>query len=106
MTPWLGVNYKITYSSDRTKETLYSLGINLMTGNVIDGFQESLSEIGFGCYRFRKTLITYRILSSRIRALERLDAIIENRIQQDDHTWAEEAKLRWEKDQGGIGIFL
>ena len=32
LTPWLGVNYKISYYSDQTKEILYSLGINLMTG--------------------------------------------------------------------------
>ena len=36
LTPWLGVNYKISYYSDQTKETLYSLGINLMTGDVIE----------------------------------------------------------------------
>ena len=36
LTPWLGVNYKISYYSDQTKEILYSLGINLMTGEVIE----------------------------------------------------------------------
>ena len=34
-----------------------------------------------------------------IRALERLDLVVDNLIQQDDHTWAEEAKIRWGKDQ-------
>ena len=45
LTPWLGVNYKISYYSDQTKEMLYSLGINLMTGNLIEEFQESLREV-------------------------------------------------------------
>ena len=45
LTPWLGVNYKISYYSDQTKEILYSLGINLMTGSVIDEFQESLKKV-------------------------------------------------------------
>ena len=45
LTPWLGVNYKISYYSDQTKEILYSLGINLMTGNLIEEFQESLREV-------------------------------------------------------------
>lgn len=45
LTPWLGVNYKITYSSDRTKEMLYSIGMNLMNGAVIDGFQESVRKL-------------------------------------------------------------
>jgi hypothetical protein len=39
------------------------------------------------------------------RALERLDAVIENNIQQDDHTWAEEAKMRWEKDRKVLEYF-
>ena len=41
-----------------------------------------------------------------IRALERLDGVIENCIQQDDHTWAEEAKVEMAKGSRGIGIFL
>ena len=40
-----------------------------------------------------------------IRALERLDGVIENIIQQDDHTWAEEAKMRWQKDQEVLEYF-
>jgi hypothetical protein len=27
LTPWLGVNYKVSYFSDQTKEMLYSLGL-------------------------------------------------------------------------------
>ena len=49
LTPWLGVNYKISYCSDQTKEMLYSVGMNLMTGEVIDGFQASLNDIRIGC---------------------------------------------------------
>ena len=40
LTPWLGVNYKVSYYSDQTKEMLYSLGINLMTGEMKHSFQE------------------------------------------------------------------
>ena len=40
-----------------------------------------------------------------IRALERLDSVIDNIVQQDDHTWAEEAKKRWQKDQEVLEYF-
>ena len=40
-----------------------------------------------------------------IRALERLDLVIDNIIQQDDHKWAEEAKERWQKDQEVLEYF-
>ena len=34
-----------------------------------------------------------------VRALERLDLMIDKMIQQENHTWAEEAKEKWLKDQ-------
>ncbi|CAM3168822.1 YqhG family protein [Filibacter tadaridae] len=104
LTPWLGVNYKITYFSDQTKEVLYSLGMNLMTGTLLEGFQESLSEMDLGVTRPENTFnLPYTI--KPIRALERLDGVIENSIQQEDHKWAEEAKMRWQKDRNVLEYF-
>ncbi|WP_252504328.1 YqhG family protein [Sporosarcina sp. Marseille-Q4943] len=97
LTPWVGVNYKITYSSDRTQEILYSLGINLMTGMIINGFQESISGLDLGSTISPNTFHLPYIITP-LRALERLDSVIENLIQKDDHTWAEEAKERRRKD--------
>jgi hypothetical protein len=104
LTPWLGVNYKISYYSDQTKEALYSLGINLMTGEIIDGFQESISDLDLDVNMSENTFNLPYIINPT-RALERLDAVIENNIQQDDHTWAEEAKMRWEKDRKVLEYF-
>lgn len=104
LTPWLGVNYKVSYYSDQTKEILYSLGINLMTGIMIDGFQESLSEVDLDTSMSGDTFNLPYIIKP-IRALERLDLAIENFIQQDDHTWAEDAKKRWQKDQKVLEYF-
>ncbi|WP_318615282.1 YqhG family protein [Sporosarcina sp. YIM B06819] len=104
LTPWLGVNYKVTYSSDQTKEVLYSLGINLLTGRVIDNFQESLSEVDLDVTISSNTFHVPYIIKP-IRALERLDAVIDNIIQQEDHAWAEEAKKRWQKDRRVLEYF-
>jgi len=98
LTPWLGVNYKVSYYSDQTKEVLYSFGINLMTGNYVECFQEKLEKVDLENDMSGNTFnLPYTI--TPIRALERLDLAIDNLIQQDDHTWAEEAKMRWAKDQ-------
>jgi len=104
LTPWLGVNYKVSYYSDQTKEILYSLGINLMTGILIEGFQESLSEVDLDTSMSGNTFNLPYIIKP-IRALKRLDLVIENFIQQDDHTWAEDAKRRWRKDQKVLEYF-
>ncbi|MEI4769774.1 YqhG family protein [Psychrobacillus sp. FJAT-51614] len=97
ITPWLGVNYKISYYCDQTKEMLHSLGINLMTGSIINRFQESLRGLELDTTISEKTFKLPYIIKP-IRALERLDELIDRIIQQDDHTWAEEAKQRWLKD--------
>jgi hypothetical protein len=97
LTPWLGVNYKISYYCDQTKEMLHSLGINLMTGSIIDHFQESLTGLELETTSSQNTFNLPYIIKP-LRALERLEEIIDHLIQQDDHTWAEEAKQRWQKD--------
>lgn len=98
LTPWLGVNYKIAYCSDQTKEVLYSLGMNLMTGEVIDGFQEFINRVDMRVEISGESFaLPYTI--KPIRALERLDRAIENLIRQEDHQWAEAAKRRWQKDE-------
>jgi hypothetical protein len=96
--PWLGVNYKVSYYSDQTKEMLHSLGINLMTGQLIDGFQEWVSDVDLESTMSENAFILTHFIKPT-RALERLDTAIDNIIQQDDHTWAEEAKSRWQKDR-------
>lgn len=104
LTPWLGVNYKVAYCSDQTKEMLYSLGMNLMTGQVIENFQESLGAVDLATKMSANTFNLPYIIKP-IRALERLDGMIDDFIQQADHTWAEEAKKRWQKDRRVLEYF-
>lgn len=104
LTPWLSVNYKVSYQSHRTKEAVYSLGMNLMTGEVFKEFQESILK-----KQLQDTIPTntfnlpYTI--KPMTAIERLDMIIENYILQDDHTWVDEAKEKWEKEKLVLDYF-
>jgi hypothetical protein len=104
LTPWLGVNYLVSYYSDQTRETLYSLGINLMTGRQVDLFQESLFELKLDSI-MSNDAYTLPYFIKPIRGLERLDAAIDNLIQRDDHSWAEEANKRWQKDRKVLEYF-
>jgi len=98
LTPWLGVNYKVSYYSDQTKEMLYSLGVNLITGKLVEGFQEWVSEVDFDS-SLQDNAFGLPYIIKPLRGLERLDTAIEKIIHEDDHTWAEEAKKRWQKDR-------
>lgn len=104
LTPWMGVNIKVTYSSDQTKETLYSLGMNLMTGQMIKGFQEHLNNISLengispGTFNLPYTI-------KPLRALGRMESIVIDLIKRDDHSWIEEVNNRWKKDQKVLEYF-
>ncbi|MFJ7737271.1 YqhG family protein [Lysinibacillus sp. NPDC097287] len=104
LTPWLGVNYKVSYCSDQTKEMLYSFGINLMTGEVTEDFQETLTDMDLDSVNSEDAFQVQYIIKP-IRALQRLDAIVEDLIQKDDHTWAEEAGRRWQRSQRVLEYF-
>lgn len=104
LTPWLGVNYKVSYYSDQTKEMLHSLGINLMTGQRIDGFHESLSKVDL-VSAMSENAFPMQYSINPTRGLERLDEVIETIIQQDNHTWAEQAKKRWARDLKVLDYF-
>ncbi|WJY27248.1 YqhG family protein [Sporosarcina trichiuri] len=104
LTPWLGVNYKVTYSSDRTKEALYSLGMNLMNGAVIDGFQPSVRELELAAAIPANTYYLPYIIHPN-NAVERLDTLLEQVIRQDDHSWMDEAKQRHTRDMRVLDYF-
>ncbi|MEG0258316.1 MAG: YqhG family protein [Lysinibacillus sp.] len=102
--PWLAVNYKISYCSDQTKEVIYSLGINLITGDVRENFQKFISGLDFDTALSEDGFCVQYIIKP-MRALKRLDEMINNTVQQSDDTWAEEAKSRWQRDQRILEYF-
>lgn len=104
LTPWLAVNYKVAYCSDQTKEMLYSLGMNLMTGQVVDGFHESLRVLKLDSTPPENAYPLPYIIKP-LHALNRLDTQLDNFLLHEDHTWAEEAKQRWQKDCRVLAYF-
>ncbi|MFD1736521.1 YqhG family protein [Bacillus salitolerans] len=95
--PWLGMNFKISYQCDRTRDVILSVGLNLINGMIIDHFQERLEAL----------ILTPKIpdycftLSPIIKpksGVNRLRQTIQSIIDNDDHSWANEARDRWQKD--------
>lgn len=104
LTPYFGVNYKVSYYCDQTKESIYSFGINLLTGSIYEDFQETLGALDL-VTDIPKSAFSIQPIIKPNRALERLDATIEKLIKEDDHSWAEEAKNRWQKEQKILDYF-
>ncbi len=95
--PWLMINMTISYLCDRKKETLHSFGLHLLNGTIIEDFYEKTSRISFTpkipdyCF----TLSPIIKISSGIK---RIEEKIEKMIEDDDHSWAGQAKIRRQHD--------
>lgn len=102
--PYLCVNYKISYYCDQTKEKMYSLGINLINGDIEDHFHEYIFNLPLVSQPPDDAFCLQYIIKP-IRGLERLDEMIQSIVQNDDHSWAHQANKRWEREQEVLDYF-
>ncbi|MFJ7677967.1 YqhG family protein [Peribacillus sp. NPDC097197] len=95
--PWLTQNVKISYQCDRKKDIFMSIGLNLISGEFIEGFNERLLSV-----KVTPKIPDYSFTLSPLimpkSGLSRLDTYIRKSFENDDHTWAEEAMERWQTD--------
>jgi len=95
--PWLAVNYQVSFTCDHKKDYLYSYGIHLISGTIIENFHSKLEKIPFSskipdfCYSMSP------IIKPK-SGLNRMEQLLRSKIQEEDETWAEEAKDRWKHD--------
>jgi len=95
--PWLGMNVKVSFQCDLKKDFLFSLGLNLFNGTILNHFQEKLESLPLTpkipdyCY-------TLTPMIKPQSGLRRLEAVIEQVIAQEDFRWAEEARERLQND--------
>ncbi|MFA8437656.1 YqhG family protein [Pueribacillus sp. YX66] len=97
LVPWLMLNVKISYISDRKKNHLQSFGLQLITGQVCTNVIEQLEHL-----RLTPKLPDFSFpLTPLIKpksGINRIKNQIYAQIENDDHEWAEEAKKRWAND--------
>lgn len=95
--PWLGVNMKVCYQCDRKKDMLHSIGIHLISGTMVTNFHETLANIPL-TPKIPDFCFTLTPIIRPQSGLQRVEDAIKNIIANDDHTWAEEARVRWNHD--------
>ncbi|MBP0724488.1 YqhG family protein [Bacillus sp. RG28] len=95
--PWLAVNYQVSFTCDRKRDILYSFGIHLISGQIIENFHPILSNLSFSgkipdfCYCISPII-------KPVSGLNRLEQLLTKIIEKEDEMWAEEARNRWEHD--------
>ncbi|AZB43559.1 hypothetical protein CEF21_15300 [Bacillus sp. FJAT-42376] len=95
--PWLGMNMTVSYQCDMKKDFIYSIGLHLISGTMVENFQERLNQLQLTpkIPDFRFTLSPLILPKS---GMTRIRQYIERKIAEDSHEWAEESRQRWNAD--------
>ncbi|MBA4495714.1 YqhG family protein [Paenactinomyces guangxiensis] len=96
-TPWLGINFKISYICDQKMDRISYVGINLQNGEVRDGFYQMIQSLSWTS----KLPAQRHILSPRLtipEAVGELEYYLQEQIENEDLTWADEAMQRLEAE--------
>ncbi|MFD0827608.1 YqhG family protein [Neobacillus sp. M.A.Huq-85] len=96
--PWLCMNVKISYQCDRKRDIFKSIGLQLINGQMVEDFHERLSKIKL-TPKIPDYSFTLSPLVKPKSGMTRIENYLRNVIDGDDHTWAEEARKRWDMDR-------
>lgn len=97
LNPWLGVNFKVEFLSDKKKDKIISLGINLTNGIMKDNFIEKLKRVNLSPSIPMSIVINHPLLTFREAALQ-LEEWTLLEINKENFTWVIEAEERLENE--------
>lgn len=95
--PWLNVNLKISYCSDRKMDVFRSFGLNLINGSLIDNFVEKVNRFSL-TPKIPDYCFTISPIIMPASGLKRIEVFLKNELQSKEHPWAEAARRRWNED--------
>lgn len=95
--PWLVINTKISYQCDRKKDQLFSIGLHLISGTMINQFHQHLTKVEL-TPKIPDYCFTMSPIIKPASGIKRIESVISKLIENDDHTWAKDAQERWDQD--------
>ncbi|MDQ0337677.1 hypothetical protein J2S00_000447 [Caldalkalibacillus uzonensis] len=105
LTPWICINYKISFISDQKKDLFYPLGFNLINGEIMAPFDQVLDQ-----YRLTPKIPDYHFTITPIfslkSALKRIEMYLHDYLDCLDKTWAQEANARLDNEAQLIRTFF
>lgn len=104
MLPWLCLNVKISYQCDRKRDIFKSIGLQMINGQMVENFHDRLMQLPL-TPKIPDYAFTLSPLIKPKSGMLRIESYLRSLIANDDHTWAEEAKIRWEKDLSLLNHF-
>ncbi|QED48613.1 YqhG family protein [Cytobacillus dafuensis] len=95
--PWLGMNIRISYECDRKRDVFKSIGLQLINGQMIEGFHDKLLNLPL-TPKIPDYSFTLSPLIMPKSGISRVENFLRYKLEHEDHSWAEDARKRWQKD--------
>ncbi|MBT2754756.1 YqhG family protein [Mesobacillus foraminis] len=95
--PWLCVNMKISYQCDRKRDVYKSIGLQLINGRMVTDFHDLLLKIPL-TPKIPDYAFTLSPLIMPKSGMARIESLLRTLIAEEDHSWANDARIRWKKD--------
>jgi hypothetical protein len=102
--PWLCLNVKISYQCDRKRDIFKSIGLQMINGQLVENFHDRLRQLPL-TPKIPDYSFTLSPLIKPKSGMLRIENYLESIIANDDHTWAEKARIRWENDLSLLNHF-
>ncbi|WP_050615746.1 YqhG family protein [Bacillus testis] len=96
--PWLAVNVKASFVCDRKKDVLFSIGLHLLTGRMVNDCHQKLKELQL-TPKIPDFSFTLSPIIMPKSGMGRIDRYIRMQLAEENHEWAERAIQKWEADQ-------
>lgn len=95
--PWLCLNVKVSYQCDLKKDVFYSFGLQLVNGKFVTDFYNYLCTVSL-TPKIPDYSFTISPLIMPESGLKRIQNKLTTIIKEQDNSWAQAARQRWEKD--------
>jgi hypothetical protein len=102
--PWLCLNTKISYQCDRKKDTMLSVGLNLINGMIVDQFHDRILNLKVSP-KIPDYCFTLSPLVKPQSGLRRLESVIRQAVENQEHDWADRARERLKEDMDLLDQF-
>ncbi len=102
--PWLCLNVKISYQCDRKRDVFKSIGLQLINGQLVEEFHDQLVKLNL-TPKIPDYSFTLSPLIKPKSGMIRVENYLKSELDREDHSWADEAVDRWNKDLSLLNHF-
>ncbi|WP_243386355.1 YqhG family protein [Bacillus kexueae] len=95
--PWIGVNVTVSYVCDKKKDFLHSIGIHLISGTIVENFQEKLDSLPL-TPKIPDYCFTMSPVIKPKSGLNRIEQYVIDLISKENHSWGNDAVQRMNRD--------